>query len=201
MNDNRKNSPPTRHIKDWKPYDQAAPTRRLSDLPSDPNVRRDGQDATVDPAAAGGGGVQADPYKTVLSDGSQFAKDAPADQNADFMEDPVVGWVVVVDGPGKGASLRLGYGMNPVGRADSNRVVLDFGDAKVSRERHCIITFEPKRGLYYIQNDIGQNLTYLDEESVLQPQELKSGQTIQVGDTFLRFVALCGPDFSWTAQS
>lgn len=54
MNDNRKNSPPTRHIKDWKPYDHAAPTRRLSDLPSDPNVRRDGQDATVDPAAAGG---------------------------------------------------------------------------------------------------------------------------------------------------
>ena len=41
---------------------------------------------------------------------------------------PVVGWVVVIDGPGKGRSRELTFGMNTIGRASGNRVVLDFGE-------------------------------------------------------------------------
>ena len=32
-------------------------------------------------------------------------------------DDPVVGWVVIIEGPGKGRSLELGMGANHVGRA------------------------------------------------------------------------------------
>ncbi len=38
---------------------------------------------------------------------------------AGFAEDPVVGWVVVIKGPGRGTSVPLGYGMNSIGRSGS----------------------------------------------------------------------------------
>ena len=50
------------------------------------------------------------------------------------MDDPTVGWLVVVDGPGKGQVRRLGYGVNSLGRGGKSRVKLDFGDER-SRAR------------------------------------------------------------------
>ena len=34
------------------------------------------------------------------------------------MDDPVVGWLVVVEGPGKGRAVQLGYGSNSLGRVE-----------------------------------------------------------------------------------
>ena len=42
--------------------------------------------------------------------------------------DPVVGWLVVVQGPGRGRSLEIGAGANPIGRAQHQKICLDFGD-------------------------------------------------------------------------
>lgn len=116
-------------------------------------------------------------------------------------DDPVVGWVVVVRGPGRGASLPLGYGMNGIGRSKTERVCLDFGDEQISRNQHAVITYDPRGRKYFVQHGGGKNLTYLgDEQPVLTPVELTGGEEITLGDTTLRFVPFCGKEFDWQDQ-
>jgi hypothetical protein len=113
------------------------------------------------------------------------------------MNDPVVGWLAIVSGPGAGAFVRLGYGMNSIGRADDQRCKLDFGDERISRQSHASISYDPRGRKFYLQHGGGQNLTYLGEVPVLQPLELTGGEFITLGDTTLRFVPLCGPAFDY----
>ena len=122
----------------------------------------------------------------------------PSDQEAgDPMDDPPVGWLVVVEGPGKGAVVTLGMGVNTIGRDRSERVSLDFGDTMISRTNHGTITYDPRGRKFYLQHGGGKNLTYVEEEPVLTPRELAPFTQVQLGDTVLRFVPLCGAEFSW----
>lgn len=121
------------------------------------------------------------------------AESRPKDQ----MNDPVTGWLAIVQGPGAGASVRLGYGMNSIGRADDQRCKLDFGDEKISRQTHASISYDPRGRKFYLLHGGGQNLTYIGETPVLQPTELSGGEFITLGDTTLRFVPLCGPSFDY----
>jgi len=115
-----------------------------------------------------------------------------------IVSDPVVGWVVIIDGPGKGTSLQLGPGQNTLARGHQSRVQIDFGDHEISRESHSIITYDPKHNKFYIQPGLGTNLTYLGEEPVLSPTPLVHGSRIILGSTTLRFIALCDDSFSWS---
>ncbi len=112
--------------------------------------------------------------------------------------EPVVGWLVVVKGPGKGSGLSIGYGWNTVGRGADQRIVLDFGDAEISRENHCSITYDAKNRKFYVQHGGGRNLTYLGAEPVLMPKQLQNLDEITLGNTSLKFVALCGDQFDWS---
>jgi len=114
------------------------------------------------------------------------------------MDVPVVGWLVVVKGPGRGRSVPLGYGMNPIGRDTSNRVSLPFDDEQISRKKHAIITYDPRGRKFYFQHGDSSNLSYVGEMPVLAPTLLEGGETIRLGDlTVLRFVPLCGGEFTW----
>lgn len=118
-------------------------------------------------------------------------------QDEDPMADPPVGWLVVVGGPGKGRVLRLGNGLNIIGRSAEMRVSLDFGDANISRVNHARIVYEPRERRFLLMHGDGTNLTYLNGELVMASVEIASGNEIQLGDTTLRFQALCGPEFDW----
>ena len=113
------------------------------------------------------------------------------------MDDPPVGWLVVVQGPGKGNVLTVGNGSNAVGRDQSERICVDFGDELISRHGHSIITYDPKGKTFYIQHGAGKNLTYLEGAPVLTPTELAGFSRITIGDTLLLFVPLCGARFDW----
>ena len=119
------------------------------------------------------------------------------DNKESKMQDPPVGWLVVVDGPGKGHFLTLGYGQNTIGRGESNRLRLDLGDKEISRESNAVATYDPKTRKFYLSPGTGQNLSYLDDEPVLSPTEIKSGAKISVGQTILRLVQFCDKDFDW----
>ena len=114
------------------------------------------------------------------------------------MQDPVVGWLAVVAGPGAGDYVRLGYGMNNIGRSDDQRCRLNFGDENISRQNHGSVTYDPRGRKFYLQHGGGQNLTYLNDAPVLQPVELIGGEMITLGGTTLRFVPLCGANFDYT---
>lgn len=118
-------------------------------------------------------------------------------QTDNFNAEPVVGWLVIIDGPGKGNYIKLGFGMNAIGRGPESRVSIDFGDDQISRENHSLLTYDIKNRKFYIQHGGGTNLTYLGDTPVLQPFELKGHEVISIGNTQLYFVPFCGANFNW----
>ncbi|MGD9725506.1 MAG: FHA domain-containing protein [Gammaproteobacteria bacterium] len=129
------------------------------------------------------------------SEDQKRLEDAAA--QADAMDDPVVGWLAVIDGPGKGRSLPLGLGTNTIGRGDTERISLNFGDDEISRSTHTVVTYDPRGRKFYVQHGGGKNLTYVNERPVLAPAELEPLAHIVIGNTTLRFVPLCGENFDW----
>lgn len=120
-----------------------------------------------------------------------------SDASNEVCDGPVVGWLVIVEGPGRGQAHALGYGMNPIGRGVDQRVRLDFGDRQISRASHAVVVYDPRGRQFFLQHGSSANLTYLDGQLVLTPQPLAHGSDILIGRTRLRFVALCGPTFDW----
>jgi len=146
--------------------------------------------------------VDEDDGKTRIFGGSRRKKTAVptetvSQESSNLFDDPVVGWIVIVDGPGKGAALSLGYGMNSIGRSSDSRIKLDFGDEGVSRQNHATLTYDPRGRKFFFQHGGGKNLSYVDGEPVLTPIELQSGQEILISDTRMHFVAFCGESFDW----
>ena len=150
------------------------------------------------PTTPVGGGRDDGRTRLIRRGGHSAGEDAPA---GDPMEDPPVGWLVVVDGPGKGSVATLGSGVNSIGRDRSERVTLDYGDKMISRTNHGSITYDPRGRKFYVQHGGGKNLTYVDDEPVLAPRELVPLTHVQLGETVLRFMPLCGADFSWDDDS
>ena len=171
-------------------------TRRI-DAPRQARPKRPSEGAGLEPAATrlwrpGQEGPEGD--GPAATEAGQSAAPADAPQTAD---DFVVGWLVIVAGPGQGFSLPLGYGWNSIGRGDDQRIRLDFGDGEISRENHCAIAYDGKNRKFFIQHGGGRNLTYVGDTPVLAPQELTADATISIGSTSLRFVPFCGEQFDW----
>lgn len=118
----------------------------------------------------------------------------PLEEHAD---DPVVGWLVVVEGPGKGRAVELGYGANSMGRGETSPVQLNFGDNQISRRDHATVTYDSRGRKFYVEKGSSRNQTYLNDELVLVPVELPAQSHIRIGATVLRFVPLCGDAFDW----
>ena len=129
-------------------------------------------------------------------EGDEAGENDEADDSG-LVPDPVCGWLVVVDGPGLGSAVTVGYGNNRIGRDAGEDIVLDFGDAQISRENHAVLTYDGKNRRFYVQQGGGRNLTHVNQELVLTPVEIAGGEIIQMGDTKLKFVPLCGEEFDW----
>lgn len=110
--------------------------------------------------------------------------------------DPVVGWVVCIDGPAKGKDYRIKTERNFIGRAAEMDIALTE-DESVSRENHAIISFNPKNGTFRILPGESRGLVYLNDDEVFTPTELKKGDVIELGATKLKFVPFCDGGFSW----
>jgi len=121
------------------------------------------------------------------------AREAPASAQAQFP----VGWLVVVDGPGLGTSFSLFDGLTQIGRGEGQTVRLDFGDATISRENHAAIAFDGEQRQFFFGHGGKANLVRLNGRPVLSTEPLDSNSLIRIGETTLRFVALCGADFVW----
>ena len=115
------------------------------------------------------------------------------------MSDPPVGWLVVVAGPGRGEVAALGLGANTIGRdSAANRVPIDHGDDMISRTNHGAIVYDDRHRKFWIRHGDGTNLTYVDDEPVLEARRLDPLTHIRMGRTVLRFVPLCGESFAWS---
>jgi hypothetical protein len=108
-----------------------------------------------------------------------------------------VGWIVVIGGPGRGAAFPLFNGVSQIGRGEDQAVQLDFGDTAVSRQNHAAIAYDDETRRFFLGHGGKSNLVRLNGRPVLSTEDIADGDTIRIGETTLRFVALCGEGFSW----
>ncbi|MGH1350510.1 MAG: FHA domain-containing protein [Methyloligellaceae bacterium] len=111
---------------------------------------------------------------------------------------PVVGWLVVVDGPGKGNSRPIGYGNNTIGRNGSQRIPINFGDSSISSEDQAFLQYHHKtREFLFVPNLSKPNVVEVNESNPVSAVSLNAYDVIRMGETSLLFVPLCGPNFEW----
>jgi hypothetical protein len=110
--------------------------------------------------------------------------------------DPVVGWLVCVEGADRGRDYRIRSEKNFIGRGENMDVAIR-GDETISRENHAIVSFNPKARQFKLHPGESRGLVYLNGEEVDHPSLLMAGDHIELGQTKLLFVPLCTDAFSW----
>jgi hypothetical protein len=167
-----------------------------------------GQDDTERTAIYGGssaGGIS-DDEKTVYNPGRNSsanatdAADGIAGETIQEEDDsPILlsGWLAIISDKGKGKSYTLTFGMNTIGRAESNHVSIQNGDTSISREKHALIIYDYENNIFFIKHGEGQYLSYLNGEVLLDTKQLKANDIIKVGSTELMFIPLCSDQFTW----
>ena len=110
--------------------------------------------------------------------------------------EPVVGWLVCTKGAHFGEAFFIYSGKNSIGRNTENRIAITE-DNSISRSKHALIVYEPKKRNFFIQPGDSSGLTYLNDEYITESHMLTAKDVIELGDSSFIFVPLCGQDFSW----
>ena len=108
-----------------------------------------------------------------------------------------VGWIIVVDGPGRGHAFTLHSGLSPIGRNDDQAIALNFGDTAISRHNHAAIVFDSETDGFMIGHGGKSNIVRLNGKPVIANEDLADGDIITIGETALRLRTFCGADFTW----
>ena len=133
------------------------------------------------------------PARTQLVRGRQPLK------RGQFVQDPVVGWLVIVGGPGLGAYKPVFEGNNTIGRATSNRIPLDFGDETISSEEQAYIRYDSAdRAFLFVPNLSKTNVVQVNSKKPTSAVELAAMDVIVMGRTQLVFMPFCGSEFDWS---
>lgn len=120
--------------------------------------------------------------------------------------DPVVGWLVCIEGNNKGRDYRIRSENNFVGRSEKMDICIE-GDDGISRENHAVITFDPLNSSFKLSPGNARGIVYREEQidrterAVHSPVDLNPYDKIRLGRTRLLFVPFCTPDgFNWSAS-
>jgi len=145
--------------------------------------------------------------------GSEISKTvplrAPAGQEADDVQktmplfagqhkyDPVVGWLVCIDGPAKGQDFRLLARVNSVGRSKKNVVCVEKA-TDISGENQFKVAYDAKHNEFTVIP--GENITnpnYLNGSALYTPNLLHAYDVIEAGSSQFLFIPLCNDRFTW----
>ena len=144
---------------------------------------------TPDPAVAPAG----DTGKT------QVVRGRPKVGRSNFAQDPVVGWLVVVGGPGLGSFRPIYEGNNAVGRSPTQRIPIDFGDNTISSEEQAYIRYDSlDRSFLFVPNLAKTNVVAVNNTKPTGAVKLELMDVISMGRTQLAFVPFCGEEFDWS---
>ncbi|MEM6385836.1 MAG: FHA domain-containing protein [Pseudomonadota bacterium] len=124
-----------------------------------------------------------------------FGEDKATNETNRFQHPVAI--VMVVKGPGFGECFAVKSGMSQIGRGEDQAIQLDFGDMAISRENHAAVVYDPKEHTFLLGHGGKSNIVRLNGKPVVSTSDLKNGDTIEIGETKLRFVALCSNEFNW----
>jgi hypothetical protein len=164
------------------------PTRKAA-AAADGGEARGGAAAGGDAKAAGGRAAVASP-----PDEGKTRAIAPGKQAEGI--DPVVGWLVCVEGADRGRDFRIRSQKNFVGRSQEMDIAIP-GDDTISRQNHAVISYNPKNRQFKVHSGEARGLVYLNGEEVDNASPLNAGDRIELGRTKLMFVPLCNDTFNW----
>lgn len=117
------------------------------------------------------------------------------------VSEPVAGWLVCVQGPGKGRDYRIKAGMNEIAREEDPEVdIVIRGDNSISRRYHAEIQYDPDENEFYLIK-LKNEAVMLNDQKVKRPVQLSPYDIIQLGETRLVFVPLCSEKFKWKWES
>lgn len=173
---------------------RAAPAARTPDKNSAPTIERDAV-----PTTRVVRGETPKALAPAIAERTQLVRGRKAIERGAFAQDPVVGFLVVVGGPGLGAFRPVFEGNNTVGRAASNRVALDFGDDAISAEAQAYIRYDSNdRSFLFVPNLAKTNVVSVNDKRPTGAVELNPMDVITLGRTQVAFVAFCGSEFDWS---
>jgi len=147
----------------------------------------------AEPMVAGAAGPGGAGKKTQMVRGQQEI------ERSGFHQEPVVGWLVVIGGPGLGAYRPVFEGNNTLGRAKSQRIPIDFGDESISAEEQVYIRYDSSdKSFLLVPNLTKTNVVAVNDEKPTNAVSLQAMDVITIGRTQLVFVPFCGAEFDWT---
>ena len=194
----------TARKKIWEMADEVASEVEQARSEDAPEVMTD-----VGAAVSGRAGRSAGRVKTRLL-GFQADDGGPKDvfaQNEEKKGDAApgptlfpAGWIVVINGPGRGSCFTVHTGVSQIGRGEDQAVRLDFGDTSISRNNHAAVAYDDEQGKFFLGHGGKSNLVRLNGMPVLSTEAMSNGDTIRIGETTLKFVAMCGEEFTWSGQ-
>lgn len=114
--------------------------------------------------------------------------------------EPVVGWIVCVQGPEKGKDFRILAKNNTIGRDEKMDICIK-GDTTVSRENHARLAYDAKHNAFHLIPADGANTVYLNDEPVYVPAKLNDHDMIEIGESKFLFVPFCDSRFVWQEET
>lgn len=142
---------------------------------------------------------QEEEEKTTLKDtvASAVSSRIPDDITPEELNsNPVIGWLVAIKGAHKGRSYEVKQGRNFIGRSTAMDICLS-GNSKISRDRHAIITYDPRSKKCFLQPDETRDLIYINDELLFGPMPMKHNDVIVLADEEFVFLALQCDKADW----
>lgn len=109
---------------------------------------------------------------------------------------PVVGWLVCVEGAAKGRDFRIHSQYNYIGKAQHMDICIS-GDDHISAERAAVIAYDDQERMFFFGPGMGKNLVRVNGKMIMGQTVLNAYDVLSIGMTKLVFVPLCGERFDW----
>ena len=127
---------------------------------------------------------------------SATTRDEENDLNEDKNSNPVIGYLICIDGMHKGKSFDIKEGRNFIGRSMAMDISLS-GNPKIQRERHAIVTFDPRSKTCFFQPEETRELIYINDELVFGPSKINHEDIILMADEKFIFFKLTCDKIDW----
>ena len=113
--------------------------------------------------------------------------------------DPVVGWLVCIEGATKGNDYRIHSQNNYIGRSARMDISIP-GDPHISAENSAIIAYDNVDRTFYFGPGSGRNIVRVNGKPALSVEKIEAYDVLTIGTTKLLFVPLCGDRFDWNEK-
>lgn len=110
--------------------------------------------------------------------------------------EPVVGWIVCIEGAEKGRDFQIKARNNTIGRNEDMDICIRE-DPTISRKNHARLSYDLKHNDFYIIPAENTNNIYLNDQPVYTPTRLSSYDLLELGESKFLFVPFCNEKFQW----